>query len=74
MYLKFCTLFSFYQFVKVVIQRLIKRHELFFMFAIQLSTKRLRLYPSSSKTQAYVERFNWILEDESINYEINTIY
>ena len=36
------------------------------------STKHLWSYPRSPKTNGYVERFNWTIQDEFINYEIDT--
>ena len=35
-------------------------------------TKHLWSYPRSPKTNGYVERFNWTIQDEFINYEIDT--
>jgi transposase InsO family protein len=29
-------------------------------------------YPKSPKTNGYVERFNWTIQNEFINYEIDT--
>lgn len=36
------------------------------------STKHIWSYPRSPKTNGYVERFNWTIQDEFINYEIDT--
>lgn len=38
-----------------------------------LGIKELHSLPRSPKTQGYVERFNWTLQDEFIDYEIDTI-
>lgn len=35
-------------------------------------TEHLWSYPRSPKTNGYVERFNWTIQDEFINYEIDT--
>lgn len=35
-------------------------------------TKHLWSFPRSPKTNGYVERFNWTVQDEFINYEIDT--
>jgi putative transposase len=39
----------------------------------QLKLKHLWSYPKSPKTQGYVERFNWTLQDEFINYQIDKV-
>ncbi len=36
------------------------------------ATAHLFSYPRSPKTNGYVERFNWTIQDEFINYEIDT--
>ena len=36
------------------------------------NTKHVWSYPKSPKTNGYVERFNWTIQDEFINYEIDT--
>ena len=36
------------------------------------ATTHLFSYPRSPKTNGYVERFNWTIQDEFINYEIDT--
>ncbi len=36
------------------------------------STNHVWSYPKSPKTNGYVERFNWTIQDEFINYEIDT--
>ena len=36
------------------------------------STQHVWSYPKSPKTNGYVERFNWTIQDEFINYEIDT--
>jgi len=38
----------------------------------ELGIEELHSFPRSPKTQGYVERFNWTLQDEFINYEIDT--
>jgi transposase InsO family protein len=38
----------------------------------ELNIKELHSFPRSPKTQGYVERFNWTLQDEFIDYEIDT--
>jgi transposase InsO family protein len=35
------------------------------------NTKHVWSYPKSPKTNGYVERFNWTIQDEFINYEID---
>lgn len=35
------------------------------------NTKHLWSYPRSPKTNGYIERFNWTIQDEFINYEID---
>lgn len=37
------------------------------------NTKHIWSYPRSPKTNGYVERFNWTIQDEFINYEIDTV-
>ena len=37
------------------------------------NTKHVWSYPKSPKTNGYVERFNWTIQDEFINYEIDTV-
>lgn len=39
----------------------------------ELAIKQLNSYPKSPKTQGYVERFNWTIQDEFINYEIDRV-
>lgn len=39
----------------------------------ELTIEHLRSYPKTPQTQGYVERFNWTLQDEFINYEIDAI-
>lgn len=39
----------------------------------ELSLTHLRSYPKRPKTQGYVERFNWTLQDEFVNYHVDTI-
>lgn len=36
------------------------------------NTNHVWSYPKSPKTNGYVERFNWTIQDEFINYEIDT--
>ena len=36
------------------------------------NTRHVWSYPKSPKTNGYVERFNWTIQDEFINYEIDT--
>jgi len=36
------------------------------------NTQHVWSYPKSPKTNGYVERFNWTIQDEFINYEIDT--
>jgi len=36
-------------------------------------TKHVWSYPKSPKTNGYVERFNWTIQDEFINYEIDIV-
>jgi len=38
----------------------------------ELGIKHLWSYPRKPKTNGYVERFNWTVQDEFINYEIDT--
>jgi putative transposase len=38
----------------------------------QLQIKHLWSYPKSPQTNGYVERFNWTIQDEFVNYEIDT--
>lgn len=41
--------------------------------AIKAAIKHLWSYPKKPKTQGYVERFNWTLQDEFLNYEIDQL-
>jgi hypothetical protein len=41
--------------------------------AIKTTIKHLWSYPQRPKTQGYVERFNWTLQDEFLNYEIDQL-
>jgi hypothetical protein len=36
------------------------------------NTRHVWSYPKSPKTNGYIERFNWTIQDEFINYEIDT--
>lgn len=39
----------------------------------KLKIKQLNSYPKRPKTQGYVERFNWTLQDECLYYHLDTI-
>lgn len=41
--------------------------------AIKSTIKHLWSYPKRPKTQGFVERFNWTLQDEFLNYEIDQL-
>ena len=41
--------------------------------AIKTTITHLWSYPKQPKTQGYVERFNWTLQDEFLNYEIDRL-
>jgi len=47
-------------------------HKRFQQAVKQLTIKHLWSYPKKPKTNGYVERFNWTVQDEFINYEIDT--